>query len=156
VCERLGLPPFKLLKAAADVGCQFAMCVAQIIAAVSHPAVVEKTIDCALTDKGFADRVVLHKAMGFLPMPKGSQTAISVTQNAQASARVEPIVAAPRPEETIRRLVNAFNEKRCLSAMPRTAMPEASGGQSRPARSVFEDATAMSPEGPEDEEGDGW
>jgi hypothetical protein len=84
---------------------------AQMIAALAHPRVVEKTIERALTDEGIADRMALHKAMGFLPTPKGSQTIISIMQSAQANTAVQT-VAAPPPEDTIRRLANRLNEAR--------------------------------------------
>ena len=87
------------------------MCAAQIIAAVSHPSVVAKTIEHALTDEGLADRLVLHKVTGFLPTPKGSQTTLSVMQNERAGASAAAqFVATPRPEDTIRRLSDRFKE----------------------------------------------
>jgi hypothetical protein len=84
-----------------------------IIAAVSHPSVVQKTVEMALTDDGIEDRNTLHKATGFLPTPKSAQTNITVTQNAQVSSQVA--VSAPSPESTIRTLAEAFNQRRGLA-----------------------------------------
>ena len=125
VCERVGLAPTELLKTAAGAACRVSMYEAQIIAAALYPAVVQKTIDCALTDKGFADRAVLHKAMGFLPMPKGSQTAIAIMQTSHASASTEARVVAPSPEETIRRLQQRFNGGLGHAPAPRIPRPAA-------------------------------
>jgi hypothetical protein len=83
-----------------------------ITATINHPAVVEKTVEMALTDEGYKDRVVLHRATGFLPAPKGAQTNITIAQNATASATAQSAsVPAPPPEQTIRRAVNRFNER---------------------------------------------
>jgi hypothetical protein len=123
VCGRIGLAPAELLRIVADVTCRIAMYRAQIIAAVSHPLVVEKTVERALTDDGIADRMALHKAMGFLPTPKGSQTIISIMQNAQAPAAAQSI-SAPRPEQTIRRLSDRFNEARAVPLAERGAFPQ--------------------------------
>jgi hypothetical protein len=83
VRQRVGLKLLDLIGIVVDVMCRLAMYQAQIIAAASHPLVVEKTVERALTDKGIGDRMALHKATGFLPTPKGSQTIFSIfMQNA--------------------------------------------------------------------------
>jgi hypothetical protein len=103
VRQRAGLKIVDLLGIKADVACRMAMYEAQIIVALSHVLVVEKTIERALTDKGVADRMALYKVTGLLPMPKGSQT----------TTAVQPVVA-PRPEDTIRRLSESFNKLHTL------------------------------------------
>lgn len=93
--------------------------VSTVIGAVSHPKVVEKTVEMALTDSGIEDRTILHRATGFLPAPKGAQTTINLTQNASASAAAAE-VRVPSPEDTIRK----FNEGRERGALPpSTAVP---------------------------------
>ena len=155
VCKRIGLAPLDLLKAVADAACRVSMYTAQIIAAVSHPLVVEKTVERALTDEGIADRMAFHKATGFLPTPKGSQTIISIMQNAQTNVPAQaPVVSAPSPEETIRRIAGCFNE---LERLPRTAasaLPENTGGHILP-YTIPDDGDAMPAEFPEEGEGDG-
>jgi hypothetical protein len=80
-----------------------------ITAAIHHPEVVEATIGYALTQDGISDRNTLHKAVGFLPMPKGATTTIQIQQNAVASAAAATF-EAPRPEQTVRRLVDRFHK----------------------------------------------
>ena len=123
VCAQIGFAPVELLRIVADVTCRIAMYKAQIIAAVSHAEVVAKTVDLALNAAKVKDRlaaqVMLHKAMGFLPTPKGSQTTVGILmQNAQTNEAAPPIVEAPRPEDIVRRLDNRFNESRRLRLEP--------------------------------------
>lgn len=113
MCAQAGIAPLELVRVAADVACRLSMYRTQFIVAASHPRVVEKTVEMALTDDGVEDRVTLHKATGFLPTPRGSQTVISMLQNAHANASAQP-VTAPRPEEIIRRLSERFNQARGL------------------------------------------
>lgn len=122
VRKQAGLAPVDLLRVVADVTCRVEAYRAQIIAAVSHPDVVAKTVERALTDKGIADRILLAKATGFLPVSKGSQTTIAVMQNPQANAATQS-VAAPRPEEIIRRVSKRFNEARGLPRAPVVSIP---------------------------------
>jgi hypothetical protein len=128
VCDRLGLAPLQLLRVAAEAGCRFSVYLAQTRAALAYPAVMEKTVECALTDKGYADRVVLHKMMGFLPTPRGSQTAINVAVASVAASAVEQRGPIEPPEQTIRRLQQRFKERfldtRGLPPSRLTAIPE--------------------------------
>ncbi len=90
-----------------------------IIAHVNHPRVVEKTIEMALTNEGHDDRVILHKAVGFLPTPKGSQTTINLSAKAEATSQAQAAsVPAPPPEDSIRRLANRFNDRLMEPARP--------------------------------------
>jgi hypothetical protein len=87
------------------------MYTARIIAAVALPSVVECCAKAALTDEGSADRKMLFQHSGFVPTPAGAQTNISIMQNAQLNATAQPVItAAPRPDETIRRLCDRLNE----------------------------------------------
>lgn len=80
-----------------------------LLAAVTQPYIVKKTIDMALTDEGSADRALMHKHSGFLPSPRGPQIHVPVTVNARAEANAAA-VAAPPPERTISRMVDRFND----------------------------------------------
>lgn len=128
ICERVGLAPIELLRIVAEVTCRVAIYIAQIITATAHPDVVRKNVERALDDN-CANAVkyteMLHKATGFLPTPRGSQTAITIMQNAQANptASSQP-VAPPRPEDTIRQLADCFNAARGLPPTPRIAWPK--------------------------------
>jgi hypothetical protein len=92
---------------------------------VNHPRVVEKSVEMALTDEGIEDRTLLAKATGFLPTPKGSRTTVNVAANANAQSAANPqvLVAAPPPENTIRRLVDRLNEARGLPPVVVSALP---------------------------------
>jgi len=111
-CCAAGVSPLRILEVVAGVAVRLGAQASSILAAVWHPRVVEKTIEMALMDGGTADRNTLHRATGFTPLPKGSTTIVNVQQN---SHRQETSVAAPRPEDTIRRLSELFNR---LPALP--------------------------------------
>lgn len=97
-----------------------------VIAMVNQPRVVQKSVEMALTDDGIADRELLAKATGFLPTPKGSQTIVNVAANASAEASPsQAVVLAPPPEQTIRRLVDRFNDARGITSPVQSALPEA-------------------------------
>lgn len=105
-----------------------------MLAAISQPQIVEKTIERALTDDGFDDRVVLHKATGFLPTPKSPSVNVKVNQTAHANAQsvaAPMIVNAPPPANTVRRLVDRFHEARGLppasAEPPQAILPESVG-----------------------------
>jgi hypothetical protein len=138
LCKQLGLNPLELLRAAAEATLRFSVSVARIRAAQALPSVVQRSIETALTPEGSADRKMLFQHSGFLPMPKGSQIAVAVTQNAHATVES---VALPRPEETIRRMVDRFNEARGLNP---ARLAETNSGD-----------TELAPEDFEEEENDG-
>jgi hypothetical protein len=123
LCRQAGFTPTELLKVVATAACQYSMYVAQLSAAVALPSVVKRSIEVALTDEGIADRKMQFQHAGFLPTPKGSQTTIAVLQqNAHlAPAESNSALAAPRPEDTIRRMVDRFNEDRELPSQRLTA-----------------------------------
>jgi|SRR5208282_4564611 len=118
-CLAGGVSPVRILEILVGVAVRFGAQASTIIAAVNHPRVVEKTVEMALTDGGVDDRTTLHKATGFLPAPKGAHTNITIAQNASATAtggNAQAAVVAPPPEQTIRRLVDRFNDARLLPA----------------------------------------
>ena len=128
-CLAAGVPTSRIFEIIVGTAVRLGARTSTVIAAVSHPAVVRKTIEMALTDAGLGDRNTLHKAVGFLPAAKGAQTNITIAQNASAqatggSASAAAIagrghgLAAPPPEQTIRRLVDRFNDARLLPAAP--------------------------------------
>lgn len=121
-----------------------------IIAAVSHPMVVDKTVEMALTDEGIEDRNTLHKAVGFLPSPKGSQTTVNVAANASAQAAAPTVVLAPPPEQTVRTLVDMFNTARGLPPASARILPVAAE-DTLPERMPYEDAIAVEAESDDDD-----
>lgn len=99
-CLAAGVPSSRVLELIAGACVRIARNASTIIASVTHPDVVKKTIEMALTDEGYEDRNTLHKAVGFLPTPKGSQINIQNNNNATAA----PILPPPSLESTVRRL----------------------------------------------------
>jgi hypothetical protein len=91
-----------------------------VIAAMSHPEIVDTSVRVAKTDEGVADRMAIHKAVGFTPSPKGTQTIVQVTQTASAAAGANAL-SAPPPEQTIRRLSDRLNALR--GALPPAVVP---------------------------------
>jgi hypothetical protein len=115
-CVAASVSPLRILEILTATCVRLGAQASTLVAAVNHPRVVEKTVEMALTDGGHDDRADLHKAVGFLPTAKGSQTTIQVVQNASAAANAQAASAAPPAEQTIRRLVNRFNERPALTA----------------------------------------
>lgn len=116
-CHAAGVSTYRVLELITAAVVRTGAQASTIIASVSHPYIVEKSVEMALTDDGFEDRQLLHKAVGFLPTPKGSQTSITVTQNANPQVAV----AAASPESTIRRLADRFNQLK--EAVPKPLPP---------------------------------
>ena len=79
VCQEAGVDPYAFLGAVAAAAKKFADNSSVIIAALSQPEIVRKTIQQAMTDEGFKDREMLMKHAGFLPVPAGT-TYINQTQ----------------------------------------------------------------------------
>lgn len=84
-----GIPSYRLLEISVSALLQQFGTVGQIIAATSHPLVVEATVRRALTEKGTREREMLLQAQGFLPTPKGS-VIIGRVQIANLSGSPEP------------------------------------------------------------------
>lgn len=113
-CYAADINPLRVVEWLTAVLVRQGVTASTLLAAAWHPRVVEKTIEMALTDGGTSERAMLHKATGFLPTPKGSQTIIQVNAT-QAAAKT---VQAPAPEATIGLLGNAFTEARGLPPPP--------------------------------------
>ncbi len=107
-CYAADINPLRVVEWLTAVLVRQGVTASTLLAAQWHPRVVEKTIEIALTADGTAERQMLHRATGFTPLPKGSQTIIQVNAM-QAAART---VTAPSPEATIGLLGNAFTEAR--------------------------------------------
>lgn len=116
-CYALGISPMRVLEMLTGIIVRQGAQGSTLLAAMWHPRVVEKTIQMALRDEGTADRATLHKATGFVPMPKGASTIVHI-QQAAVSAAPAAFVPAPPPESTIRALADTFNEARGLPATP--------------------------------------
>ena len=128
-----------------------------IVASVNQPRVVQKLVDRAMDDEEdtrMEAATLLSKATGFLPTPRGSQTTVNVAANSSSTASAQAAsLPAPAPEQTIRRLVDRFNEARGLppatpviAAMPEREMIEVE------AMEVDEDCEAPADEASADED----
>lgn len=64
------------------------------IALSAQPDIVKKTVEMAKTDRGEKDREMYHRAMGFLPTPKGAQTTINLQQLNQGGESAQRALGA--------------------------------------------------------------
>lgn len=130
ICAAAGVSPNKILETLGGMIIRSGSQEAALKAARMLPEVVDATIGYAMTEGGIADRTNLFKATNFLPQPKGAQTTINVMANAsaQAAAAVQQTYEAPKPESTIRGLVDAFHEARTGEAAIRVPMPALTEG----------------------------
>lgn len=95
-----GVTPLRLQEMAVTALTQQGETVSSVIAATSHPKIVEKSVQMALQDKGTKDREMMHQAMGFVPTPKGSLTVID-RRRIQVNNLTGPTGSAPDgPEES--------------------------------------------------------
>jgi hypothetical protein len=125
-CVKAGVPPQRLVEAMTDVVKVMSRQFSQVLAAVSHPKVTEKTIAIALTDDGQKDREILHRHAGFIqPAMQGAPTTVNVNASAKAEATTQVAVLAPPSEHTVRRLADRLNAARGLPpAREITALPQ--------------------------------
>lgn len=65
-CHAAGVSPRRVLECITVVGVRQAALGSAFVAAVLHPRVVVKTVEMALQDDGTKERMMLHKATGFL------------------------------------------------------------------------------------------
>jgi hypothetical protein len=111
-CAAAQVSPLRLLEIIAGTAWRLSASTSSMLHAMAQPTIVEKTIEFAQSPLGIQDRIILHKASGFLPMPK-TQTTINVMNQQSTNATV--VASTPPPEKTIRTLVDRFNEKRALT-----------------------------------------
>ena len=130
-CCKAGISPPRVLEMITVVAMRMGAQASTMLAALSHPEVVKRTIESALTDAGADERAILHKATGFLPTPKGAQTQISIPVNVSAASAATSTaqaasVSAPSPDNTIRRLSERLNLRPAVSqpALPVSSATE--------------------------------
>jgi len=66
-CYVAGVSPWVVLEAVTIVAVRQGAMASAVLAAVHHPRIVQKTVEMALRDEGAKERLILHKAVGFLP-----------------------------------------------------------------------------------------
>ena len=64
-CHSAGISPWVLLEAVTVAAVRRGVMASAIVAAVNMPRVVQKTVEVALQDDGYRERMMLHKAVGF-------------------------------------------------------------------------------------------
>jgi hypothetical protein len=111
-----GISPTRLWGVIVEAGRQFESGLGSLTASSRHVEVVEASILAALSPEGIEDRTHQLKHAQFLPLPKGSQVNVQVTASAHAAAGSIAASAAPAPEDTIRRIIEA--RQRQLAGTP--------------------------------------
>lgn len=66
-CQAAGVSPWHVLEIIVGVAARRRVQASAILAATVHPRVVQKTVERALRDDGTRERMMLHKAVGFVP-----------------------------------------------------------------------------------------
>jgi hypothetical protein len=65
-CHAAGVPPWRILEIITGIAVRMETQACAIMAAIVHLSVLEKTITRALQDDGEKERMVLHKAVGYI------------------------------------------------------------------------------------------
>lgn len=89
ICAGAGLSPVKLLKIVVGTAFEAGCDVANLVAAASHPKVVQASVRTALTARGVEDRKLLFQHHHFIPVAKGATINVSATAQAQAAAQAQ-------------------------------------------------------------------
>jgi hypothetical protein len=66
-CHAAGVSPWRILECITVAAVRLGAMGSAIVAAITHPRVVQKTIERALQDDDIRERTILHKATGFIP-----------------------------------------------------------------------------------------
>ena len=66
-CHAASVSPWRVLECITVAAVRFGAMGSAIVAAINQPRVVQKTVERALQDDGVRDRVMFHRATGFLP-----------------------------------------------------------------------------------------
>jgi hypothetical protein len=66
-CHAAGVSPYRVLELIVGTAVRLGALASTILAAVMRPRVVEKIIERALQDGGTRERMMLHRAAGFIP-----------------------------------------------------------------------------------------
>lgn len=102
ICQAKGVDPFHFLGVVCEAAVKYRDNASLIIAALSMPNVIERSVKTALTKDGFKDRELLAKHSGFIPVPAGATFvntfAAKVEQNNEGGT---PGATIPSFENTI-------------------------------------------------------
>jgi hypothetical protein len=113
VCDLAGVKPADLAAQIFRMVYIYAGDAAALIEAAARPAVVQKTVNVALTDEGWRDRQMLHQHSGFLPRPGGSNISVNASANVQ-SAMFSPAHELPSVEVDTMRFTKALKDGKVI------------------------------------------
>ena len=108
-CVKAGVSPNRILEIFTGTAVRMGAQLSTIIAMIHHPEILKKTVEFAKRPRGLADRMVLHRATGFLPSPKGCQTIVNVQQNTAVTR--QDTAQLPPMDSMIRSISDRFSEK---------------------------------------------
>jgi len=97
-CIAANVPTYRLMGIVVEEAIRQGTLCSALIAASYLPRVVKKAAEMALTDAGVGDRKMLLQATGFLPVPNGTTTIVSVPRAAGrgGSSPLPPMEAEER------------------------------------------------------------
>ena len=98
---------------------------AELLYAAYHQAVVQATIDSAMTPFGASDRKLLLQHQGFAPVPKTNIVKIFGGQNVLGGAQTNQTAVLAPMEDKAKRLQDRFNERLGLPPTGEMAQIEA-------------------------------
>lgn len=101
LCLQKEIDPAHLISVSAEAAVRFRDNASLMIAALSMPAIVERSIKTALTPTGFRDRKMLFEHARFVPVSQGTRIAIKNEANASADAKNVTGRGLPTHEKTI-------------------------------------------------------
>ncbi len=114
-CVKLQLTSTRMLEVITGACFEQSSQASSLIAAASHPAVVQATVDSALLPWGGSDRKVLHSHVGFTPVPKGTVIFSGNSQqtNIGPGSKITKISVNELPaiDAAMARISDRFNEK---------------------------------------------
>lgn len=128
-CFAISADPEAILTLIVRASATLARMSSAVIASANHPLITDSTVDIALdpreeTKDRLVAQTLIHKAVGFLPTPKGSQITVNASATSASTAQAAALPAPP-PESTIRRLVDRFNDApKSLPVAPPIDIPE--------------------------------
>jgi hypothetical protein len=97
ICAGAGVSPVKFLKIVVGIAFTLHCDLANMVAAIAHPKIVETAIESAQMpgELGFEDRRLLLQHHGFAPVPKAAVINITASASAQAAAAAATDTSVP-------------------------------------------------------------
>ena len=109
LCLAAGLTTKRAFGLVAEEATTQSAAASMLVAKAARADVVKATVDSALTPFGVKDREMLHKAEGFVPVPKTQTTFVRGDQVVDARVQTQ-VTVLPALEATMRKLGDRFME----------------------------------------------